>query len=192
MRFLYLSVVQPKALLQQLPPVQLVAAAASHSIYFSIYFFNYNPPYQKYKLCIMSQNPHQEYQKQREDLFQQEAKHKASKIHKILMITSSILVIILLSAGTYAYIYYTQPGPYDNFAKCLTQKGAVMYGAIQWCKYTQGQANMFGKSFHYINYHDESELAGLKTRPTWVINGKWYEKVQSFDTLAAATGCSIN
>ena len=67
-----------------------------------------------------------------------------------------------------------------------------MYGAIDWCKYTQGQAHMFGKSFKYINYHDESELPEIKTRPTWVINGKWYEKVQSFETLSSVTGCPLN
>jgi hypothetical protein len=66
-----------------------------------------------------------------------------------------------------------------------------MYGAIEWCKYTQGQAHMFGKSFQYINYQDASKLPGLKTSPTWVIDGKWYEKVQSFETLSSVTGCPL-
>jgi len=101
------------------------------------------------------------------------------------------MIILILIVTIWTYSYYALPGPYDNFAKCLSDKGAVMYGAISWCKYTQGQAAMFGKSFKYVNYHDESELEGIKTRPTWVINGKRYETVQSFQTLSSITNCKI-
>lgn len=133
----------------------------------------------------------QDYQKQREVLFQQHDQEKQQKRRKIMLIVSSLVIILLLSSGIWAYQYYFMPGPYDTFAQCLTEKGAVMYGAIEWCKYTQGQAHMFGKSFEYINYQDESKLPGLKTRPTWVIDGRWYEKVQSFETLSALTGCPL-
>lgn len=104
----------------------------------------------------------------------------------------SLLVAGILVSSGFTFSYYMFPGSYDKFAQCLTEKGAVMYGAIEWCTYTQGQAHMFGKSFKYINYKDASELAGIKTRPTWVIEGKWHEKVQSFETLSAATGCPVN
>ena len=67
----------------------------------------------------------------------------------------------------------------------------VMYGAMEWCKYTQGQRAMFGKSFKYINYHEFTELPGISKTPTWVINGKWYENAQSFDKLSGLTGCKI-
>ncbi len=132
----------------------------------------------------------QAYQHEREKLFQQVELEKHKRKRKFLWISGTIILILLLAVGGYASWYFFMPGTYDNFAQCLTEKGAIMYGAIKWCKYTQAQANMFGKSFKYINYHDERELPGLKTRPTWVVNGKWYEKVQSFDTLAAATECS--
>ncbi len=134
----------------------------------------------------------QEYQKEREQMFAQHTQQQSERKKKIWFIAAGVLLVILLGSGIWAYAYFFTAGSYDSFAKCLTEKGAVMYGAINWCKYTQAQAGMFGKSFKYINYKDESELAGIKTRPTWVINGKWYEKVQSFETLAAATGCKIN
>lgn len=133
----------------------------------------------------------EEQRKQREDMLKQHEIDRNKEGKKKKFVIYAITAIILLLAGAYASYYYFMPGPYDKFAKCLNEKGAVMYGAISWCKYTQAQASMFGKSFRYINYKDETNLAGLKTRPTWVINEKWYEKVQSFETLAEATGCQI-
>jgi len=144
----------------------------------------------------MAKNFHQQihsdnYHQQREEMFQ---KHEADKVggkKKRKLVVYVILVVLVMAIGGYSVSYFSTPGPYDDFAKCLTDRGAVMYGAIKWCQYTQGQAAMFGKSFKYIDYRDESELEGIKTRPTWVINGKWHEKVQSFQTLGAATGCEI-
>jgi hypothetical protein len=139
----------------------------------------------------MDQKHHQEYLKKRESMFQDHAQAKAKKRRKIKLIVLSLVLLIVSVSIFTTFNYYTKPGPYDNFAKCLKEKGAVMYGAIEWCKYTQGQAHMFGKSFQYINYQDASKLPGLKTSPTWVIDGKWYEKVQSFETLSSVTGCPL-
>ena len=99
--------------------------------------------------------------------------------------------IIIVAIAAYSVYSTTMAGPYDNFAKCLNEKGAVMYGAMSWCHFTQGQKAMFGKSFKYINYHEFNELPGIKKTPTWVINGAWHENVQSFDKLAALTGCKL-
>ena len=140
----------------------------------------------------MDQKDHQEYLQQRESMFQQHSEGKEKKRKKNKLIIFTLISLIVLVSGFSTFNYYTRPGPYDHFAQCLTEKGAVIYGAIDWCKYTQGQAHMFGKSFQYINYQDESELPGIKTRPTWVIEGKWYERVQSFETLSSITGCPIN
>ena len=133
----------------------------------------------------------QQYQQQREQMFSQHKEDQLKKKGKLKLILISVLSLLILISSGWAYVHYTTAGPYDKFAKCLTEKGVVMYGAIEWCKYTQAQAGMFGKSFKYINYHDEKELAGIKTRPTWVINGQWYEKVQSFEHLSALTGCPL-
>ncbi len=107
---------------------------------------------------------------------------------KPLLIAVGVVILVVIAYGVYSY---SRPGPYDNFAKCLTQKGAVMYGAMDWCKYTQGQKAMFGKSFRYVNYEEHTKLPGIKSTPTWVIDGKWYEKAQSFDRLSQITGCQI-
>ena len=117
-----------------------------------------------------------------------EFKSTSSKKSKVPYILASIGILVVLIVG-YGIYTLAKPGPYDDFAKCLTEKGAVIYGAIDWCTYTQGQKAMFGTSFKYLNYKDYKELNGIKKTPTWVINGVWYENVQSFDKLAAATGC---
>ena len=78
---------------------------------------------------------------------QQQAKGSKSKYYVI----ASAIGIIVLAVSAYSVYSINKPGLYDNFAKCLTEKGAVMYGAMDWCKFTQAQKAMFGKSFKYIN-----------------------------------------
>ena len=147
----------------------------------------------KLRLDRLRQDSHdsqKEYEQRLEHQKQfQEITKKSSKTKYYIIAT--ILAILIVAGGAYSVYSISRPGSYDNFAKCLTEKGAVMYGALEWCKYTQGQRAMFGKSFKYIDYHEFPELPGIKKTPTWVIDGKWYENVQSFDKLSGLTGCKI-
>lgn len=118
---------------------------------------------------------------------QQRQKQGKSKYY----ITAGIICAAILATVAYSVYSINKPGPYDNFAKCLNEKGAVMYGAMDWCKYTQAQKAMFGKSFKYLNYHEHQDLKGIRTTPTWVINDAWHENVKSLAELAALTGCKI-
>ncbi len=124
-----------------------------------------------------------EEQQLREESLAKEREHKAKKKKK--MIAGGVLVLLVIISAT--AFYFLTPGKYDRFAQCLTEKGAVMYGE-DWCKYTNAQKNMFGKSFKYINYQIKKDL---QKRPTWVIDGKTYENVQSFERLSTLTGCRI-
>ncbi len=136
----------------------------------------------------------QEAQKEYEQKLEQQKQVHAEKSQKIkskYYIIGAIAGVLILAVISYSVYSISRPGPYDNFAKCITEKGAVMYGAMGWCKFTQGQKAMFGKSFKYINYHEFNELPGIKKTPTWVINGQWYDNVQSFDKLSALTGCKL-
>lgn len=134
-----------------------------------------------------SQKEHEQRLEQQKQLHEQQIKSSKSKYY----IFSSVIGIVVLALAAYSVYSINKPGEYDNFAKCLSEKGAVMYGAMDWCKYTQAQKAMFGKSFRYISYHEFNELPGIKKTPTWVINGAWQENVQSFDKLAALTGCRL-
>ncbi|MEM4295411.1 MAG: thioredoxin family protein [Candidatus Anstonellales archaeon] len=116
----------------------------------------------------------------------------------------AILIAVILLFG-FLYYYYVgfQPeqGKYDNFAKCLSSKDAVMYGA-DWCPHCREQKNMFGSSFRFIKYincdpnnrQEQIEICkkeGIKAYPTWKINGKVLEGTQPLDKLADAAGCSL-
>ena len=133
-----------------------------------------------------AQNEHEQRLEQQKQ-FQEQSKPSKSKYYMI----AAVIGVIILATAAYSVYSINKPGPYDDFAKCLNQNGAVMYGAMDWCHFTQGQKAMFGKSFKYLNYHEYTELPGIKKTPTWVINGKWYENAQSFEKLAALTGCKL-
>ncbi len=130
-----------------------------------------------------------EIENRRKDIEQHHAQRQKSKKTKWVIAISLLAVIIIGSAG-FALINSLKPGKYDNFAKCLKEKGAVIYGA-PWCEYTKAQKAMFGKSVKYLDYKTYDELPNIKLTPTWVINGQWYERVQDFNRLSALTGCPI-
>ena len=138
-----------------------------------------NSPEKQREISRQAKKEHE----QREEEFKLRKEKRARKKKKVIAI---IIGFFLVFAVIVSYAYFT-PGKYDDFAKCLTEKGAVMYGE-DWCQYTQGQKGMFGKSFKYINYKVKTDL---NKRPTWVIDDKTYETVQSFQRLSALTGCEI-
>jgi glutaredoxin len=106
-------------------------------------------------------------------------------------------IFIILGMVIYGYIWWKSlPGKYDNFAKCLNEKGAIMYGT-DWCSYCKNQKNLFGRSFEFVNYvncdyeKDECQDQGVKGYPTWKINEKIYPGVQSIGRLSSLTGCEL-
>jgi|SRR3989344_7021506 len=111
------------------------------------------------------------------------------------VISIFVLVILVLWIANSVYSYYFVPGVLDGFTKCLSEKGAVMYGAMDWCKFTQEQRLMFGKSFKYLNYKEYGEFPKdngvIRSTPTWIINSQVYEKVQSLDRLGYLSGCEL-
>ncbi len=89
----------------------------------------------------------------------------------------------------------------DRFAKCLTNKGAVMYGVF-WCDHCREQKTAFGDSFKYVKYVEcvtpdqprvlipECKAQGITHTPTWIFaDGSKLEGSQSLATLAEKTGC---
>ena len=64
----------------------------------------------------------------------------------------------------FAIIYFAVPkvssGEYNTFAKCLTEKGLVMYGT-DWCPHCQNQKALLGDSFDYITSRACSKLITL-------------------------------
>ncbi len=119
---------------------------------------------------------------------------KKGLARKILMITAAIAIAAVI--GFLAYSKMASAKSLDSFADCLTKKGAVIYGN-EWCKYTQRQKNMFGNSFTNLKYvicDQQKSLCDEKqitTTPTWEIDGKMHQEVQSIETLSRLTGCQV-
>jgi hypothetical protein len=93
-------------------------------------------------------------------------------------------------------------GVYDEFAKCVTDSGATMYGAY-WCPHCTNQKEMFGKSVGFIDYVEcdprgdgaepaRCEAAGISGYPTWVFaDGTKKAGEVPLPELALRTGCSL-
>jgi len=108
-----------------------------------------------------------------------------------------IPIIIVIFASVYLiYTLVSTPGAYDDFAQCLTDNNAVMYGT-ETCSACKSQKALFGSSFAHVNYIDcntlkpECDRVGIRVYPTWRVNNAAYEGVQSLDDLAFLAGCEV-
>lgn len=89
-----------------------------------------------------------------------------------------------------------------GFTKCLTDSGAVMFGAY-WCPHCQEQKREFGGAWSNINYvecslpggNGQTEVciqAKIESYPTWEFkDGSRLTGKQSFGQLAARSGCKL-
>jgi len=145
-------------------------------------------------------------EKLRKESLEAQQEHEADKIlHKQISQESSsrkwiiagvIGLILVIGIGAFSYMSSATPGRFDSFAKCLKEKGAVVYGN-DFCSYTQKQLSWFEKSRKELNYvkcADNKQLCdskGVRTTPTWEINGAMYPEVQTFERLSTLSGCAI-
>ena len=91
---------------------------------------------------------------------------------------------------------------YDEFAKCLTEKGFKEYAAY-WCPHCANQKKMFGDSFQYINSIECSTPDGrgqmqickdakIEGYPTWEFkDGSRLSGELTIEQLASKSGCSL-
>lgn len=91
----------------------------------------------------------------------------------------------------------SQPGQYDDFARCLAGKGATMYGA-DWCAHCQNEKLAFGDSFRLVPYVECPQNIqacldkGIEGYPTWIFpGGQKLAGEQGLEKLAAASGCPL-
>jgi len=122
-------------------------------------------------------------------------------VSKTVGIIIAIVVIVVL-ALLYSRLngMFVKPNPeYDNFAKCLTDRGAIMYG-LTTCPNCQDQKKMFGDSFKYINYVECSNDPSVCTQkgvtdvPIWSINGTLQKSAgeKTIQELSSLTGCEVS
>ncbi|KKU85832.1 MAG: hypothetical protein A2667_00745 [Candidatus Wildermuthbacteria bacterium RIFCSPHIGHO2_01_FULL_47_27] len=135
-----------------------------------------------------------------------------------LILTLSILILLLIGAfliGGFANSlksnqFSENTSALDDFAKCLTDKGAVMYGAY-WCPHCQNEKRAFGDSFKLVNYVECTEETQkcldekIEGYPTWTFpdgppattssgdvgRGRRFVGEQGIEKLAEESGCEV-
>lgn len=85
----------------------------------------------------------------------------------------------------------------DEFAKCVTEAWAKVYGADT-CPHCQDQKKLFWDSYEYIDYIDCNKTpkqcsdASIEKIPTWEFNDGTKEVwKKSLEELAAKTNCEL-
>ncbi len=115
----------------------------------------------------------------------------------LIIIVLIVIGIVAWSVSGYLVEDDSNLSDLDNFAKCLSDKGATMYGA-EWCGHCKNQKEMFDGSFKHINYvecPDSPDVclnAGIKGYPTWIINGLPYVGEQPLEKLSELTDCPLS
>ena len=118
---------------------------------------------------------------------------------KVLLIVVILIVIGIVGFSVSGHFVKNDNdlSDLDKFAKCLSEKGAVVY-VSQYCGHCKNQKDMFGDSFKYVNSvectenQDLCQENGISGVPTWIINGLPYAGEQSFERLSELTGCPLS
>jgi uncharacterized membrane protein/glutaredoxin len=118
------------------------------------------------------------------------------KLNKGIIISSILIFILTLWINS-----SMKPGAHDDFAQCVTDSGAKMYGAY-WCPHCKQQKATFGKSFKKIDYVECAlpnngvnplcKKAGIEGYPTWIFADQ--EKVGgklSLEKISEITNCKL-
>lgn len=94
-------------------------------------------------------------------------------------------------------------GQYEEFAQCITESNATMYGTYQ-CGHCQNQKDMFGEAFEYIDYIEctdpdsggqitECQEVGITGYPSWIFgDGTLIPGEMPLEKLAELTGCELS
>lgn len=113
-----------------------------------------------------------------------------------------IIIIIIASFVGWRIYAKVAPSQLDGFAQCLTDKGAVFYGAF-WCPHCQNQKKSFGSAERLVSYVEcstpdgrsqtpECDQKGISGYPTWEFGeGDRVSGEMTLQQLADKTGCQL-
>ena len=112
---------------------------------------------------------------------------------KYLLLIAIVIIISLTGCNNKSM------NNYDDLAKCLTNKGMVMYGSLM-CGHCNVVKKAFGDSFKYIQYVECSNAPGgnlelcTKENINYLPTFKWVGQVESGEIhpcdLAKKLGCA--
>src|SRR3989344_4558185 len=113
-----------------------------------------------------------------------------------------LFAIIIIAGIIFLVLENRKPGEFDDFARCLEDKGTIFYGAF-WCNHCQNQKKLFGKSAKLLPYIEcstpdgKGQLSvctdvGVSSYPTWEFSDGSRELGEvSLEKLAEKTGCEL-
>jgi len=112
---------------------------------------------------------------------------------------SNLAIILILVVLIIAFIIYETIKPEtgtkeEKLAKCLTDKGAVLY-VKPGCPFCKAQKEDFGDAVEFLGIVDcsvQTEICDEKQIlriPAWEINNKIYYGKRSLEQLAELSGC---
>jgi|SRR3989344_3093595 len=117
--------------------------------------------------------------------------------------TNYIIIAGILLITIAIFYFNSGPGKYDDFAKCLTEKGVKFYGAF-WCSHCQEQKKLFGSSIKYITYIECSTPSGLgqtqiciqeniESYPKWIFpDNTSLIGPQTLEKISSTSNCQLN
>lgn len=118
-----------------------------------------------------------------------------------LFLVVAIVVLLVLVRGNGGTNREERVTRFDNFAQCLSDAGAIFYGAF-WCPHCKDQKEMFENSskLPYVECSTPDAQGQLKRcidegvdgYPYWKFpDGTVIEGVASFEQLGEKTGCEV-
>lgn len=121
------------------------------------------------------------------------------------LLASVVVAFVVLIALVFFSAKPAKGGDYDEFAQCIADSGAKMYGAW-WCSHCNNQKTEFGDSWKILESKEgyvecststrtQTQVckdAGITGYPTWrFADGTEQSGKLSFEFLAQKTGCSF-
>lgn len=109
---------------------------------------------------------------------------------------STLLTISILLGITIIAILSLNDKPPETdqeVAECIGSK-SILYTQLG-CHACETQEDLFGKNYQYLNVidcwynHQPCIDSNITATPTWIIENKKYEGVQTIDKLKELTGC---
>ena len=122
------------------------------------------------------------------------------------LLTSVVVAFVVLIALMFFSTKPAEGADYTEFAQCVADSGAKMYGAW-WCSHCNNQKHAFGDSWKilenkevYVECSTQTKTQtqicideGIKGYPTWrFVDGTEQAGELSFEFLAQKTGCPLN
>ncbi|HRY62296.1 MAG TPA: hypothetical protein P5056_00790 [Candidatus Paceibacterota bacterium] len=123
-----------------------------------------------------------------------------NKLNQLLWVLVFVVVVMSISGIAFFFVNNSAESSYtnlDEFAQCLTNKGAAMYGAA-WCSHCAAQKERFGSSFKYATYVECPDNInactdkGVLSYPTWILgDGTKLVGEQNLEKLSELTSCEL-